>query len=139
VPTADLHVSRHHPLAQDPRTGDYLAYHKRHWDYRGFNRRTVWLSRSRDFQTWSEPSSSSRPMRRTTVGERSETADGGLRHEPSCRMRPVSSFPTMFRLTRLIPEKELKPEQSGADGHIDVQLVTSPDGENWHRTTPAPW
>src|SRR5690606_13694925 len=42
-------------LAQDPASGEYLAYHKRPATIRGFPRRVVWLSRSRDFQTWSEP------------------------------------------------------------------------------------
>ncbi|MEJ1973035.1 MAG: hypothetical protein WDM96_11425 [Lacunisphaera sp.] len=42
-------------LAQDPRTGEYLAYHKRPHTERGYYRRAVWLSRSMDFQHWSEP------------------------------------------------------------------------------------
>ncbi len=124
-------------LAQDPQSGDYLAYHKRHWNHRGFNRRTVWLSRSHDFLAWSEPHMvfapdeeddawASGPPQRTEVYNMAVLphASGFL------------GFPTMFRLTRLIDPKSAKPQQSPADGSINVQLVTSIDGESWQRTRP---
>ena len=42
-------------LCQDPVTGEFLAYHKRPAVIRGVGRRVVWLSRSRDLQSWSTP------------------------------------------------------------------------------------
>ena len=124
-------------LAQDPRTGDYLAYHKRHWNHRGFNRRLVWLSRSRDFQTWSEPK-----LVFTPDAEDDAWANGPQQRTEVYNMTVLPhaagflGFPTMFRVTSIMKEKDVKPEQSPTDGHIDVQLVTSADGENWQRTAP---
>ena len=124
-------------LAQDPRTGDYLAYHKRHWNHRGFNRRIVWLSRSHDFQTWSEPKLVFAPDAEDDVwanGPQQRTEVYNMTVLPHAS--GFLGFPTMFRVTSIKKEKDVKPEQSPADGHIDVQLVTSADGENWQRTTP---
>ena len=42
-------------LTQHPQTGEYLAYHKQHTEIRGFRRRLIYLSRSLDFQEWTEP------------------------------------------------------------------------------------
>ena len=55
-------------LTRDPATGDYLAYHKRMATVRGLGRRVVWLSRSRDFQAWTEDDAwAIRPGERTKV------------------------------------------------------------------------
>jgi hypothetical protein len=124
-------------LAQDPRTGDYLAYHKRHWDWRGLNRRTVWLSRSRDFQTWSEPKLVFAPDAEDDTwarGPKQRTEVYNMTVLPHAA--GFLGLPTMFRVTDIIPARSVQPEQSPADGPIHVQLVTSTDGENWQRTSP---
>jgi hypothetical protein len=124
-------------LAQDPRSGDYLAYHKRHWDHRGFNRRTVWLSRSHDFQTWGEPHFVFAPDEEddawaTMPPQRTEVYNMAVLTHASGFL----GFPTMFRVTNLIDKETVKPQQSPVDGSINVQLVTSTDGEAWQRTSP---
>ena len=124
-------------LTQDSRSGDYLAYHKRHWNHRGFNRRTVWLSRSHDFQTWSEPHMVFAPDEEddawaTSPPQRTEVYNMAVLPHASGFL----GFPTMFRVTNLIDAKTVKPQQSSTDGSINVQLVTSIDGEAWQRTSP---
>ncbi|RBP40477.1 hypothetical protein DES53_108184 [Roseimicrobium gellanilyticum] len=132
-------------LAQDPITGEYLAYHRLHATLRGTSRRTVWLSRSKDFATWSKAELTfapdeiddawvTEPKQRTEVNNMSV-----LTHAAG-----YLGFPTIFRVTA--PDrKNLSPEgkpipfpkgQSPTDGYIDVQLITSADGLHWQRTEP---
>jgi hypothetical protein len=125
-------------LTRDPMTGDYLAFHRRPTEVRGFTRRVVWLSRSPDFKKWSEPEMvfapdaeddawTAEPLQRTEVNNLSvfPHAAGFL------------GLPTIFRV--LIPERRkstLGPGQSPTDGTIEVQLITSADGRAWQRTEP---
>ncbi|MCX6910143.1 MAG: hypothetical protein NTY01_19160 [Verrucomicrobia bacterium] len=125
-------------LSQDHATGEYLAFHKRPAKVRGFGRRVVWLSRSRDFQTWTGPELvfapdaeddawAKRPNERTEVYNMSvfPHAVGFI------------GLPTIFRVTVAgRPKSELTPGQSPDDGPIDVQLATSADGRTWRRTQP---
>lgn len=124
-------------LAQDPATGEYLAYHKRMTLIRGFRRRVVWLSRSHDFQTWTRPELVfapdavddawvSRPVERTEIYNMSvyPHAAGYI------------ALPTVFHVTAERPRAEVQPEQSPVDGPIDVQLATSADGSHWSRSEP---
>ena len=123
-------------LAQDPHTGDYLAFHKRHWNHRGFNRRTVWLARSRDFQNWSEQELVFAPDETddawaTQPGQRTEIYNMSvLPHAAG-----FIGFPTIFRVTDA-NRKNMGKDQSPDDGPINVQLATSPDGRAWSRTEP---
>ncbi len=121
-------------LARDPRSGDYLAYHKRPATVRGFPRRVVWLARSPDMQTWSEPELvfapdeiddawTSAPEERTEVYNMSVYPHAG----------GFIGLPTIFRVTRQLPREQVAPGQSPVDGPIDVELATSPDGRAWHR------
>lgn len=122
-------------LTQDPQTGDYLAYHRRPTEVRG---RTVSLSRSHDFKTWSEPELVFAP----------DAEDDAWSKDPDERMEVnnMSVFPhaagfiglpTMFRvLGKNRKPSEVTPGQSPTDGIVDVQLVTSEDGRKWQRTTP---
>ncbi len=125
-------------LAQDPATGEYLAYHKRPATVRGFGRRVVWLARSRDFQTWTEPELVFAP----------DAADDAWAAAPQQRTEVYNmsvfphaagfiGLPTMFRVTAARrPKAGLTPGQSPDDGPIEVQLATSPDGRAWQRTEP---
>jgi hypothetical protein len=123
-------------LAQDPRSGDYLAFHKRHWNHRGFNRRTVWLARSRDFLSWNEPEPVFAPDAEddawaTLPGQRTEVYNMSvLPHAAG-----FIGLPTLFRVTAA-NRPDMKPNQSPDDGPIDVQLATSADGHVWSRTAP---
>jgi hypothetical protein len=124
-------------LTQHPVTGEYFAYHKRPAEVRGFGRRVVWLSRSRDFQQWSEPelvfapdefddSWVARPRERMEIYNMSvyPHAAGFL------------GLPAMFRVMRETPRDKTGPGQSPVDGPIDIQLVTSSDGRTWQRRLP---
>lgn len=120
-------------LAQDPRTGEYLAYHKRP-DPKG---RSVWLARSRDFIVWSEPERVfgadesddawvAAPDQRTEVYNMSVLSHAG----------GFLGFPAMFRRMRVLAKNEVAAEQSSHDGPLDIQLATSADGRAWRRTVP---
>lgn len=124
-------------LSQDARTGEYLAYHKRPAEVRGFPRRVVWLSRSTDLQNWSEPEMvftadeiddtwTAKPDERTEVYDMSvfPHAAGFI------------GLPAIFRVMKVISKESAGPGQSPHDGPIDIQLATSRDGRTWQRTWP---
>lgn len=125
-------------LTQDPVTGEYLAYHKCPAKVRGFGRRVVWLSRSRDFQTWTEPELVFVPDEeddRWASGPDQRTEVYNMSVYPHAA--GFIGLPTMFRVTAARrPKSELTPNQSPDDGPIDVQLATSADGRTWQRTQP---
>jgi len=124
-------------LAQDPGTGEYLAYHKRPAEVRGFNRRVVWLSRSRDFLKWGEPELVlapdefddewvSRPRERTEIYDMSVYPHAA----------GFVGLPAILRVQQERPRATLAPGQSPLDGPLDIQLATSIDGTHWRRATP---
>lgn len=124
-------------LAQDPVSGAYLAFHKRYTQVRGFGRRVVWLARSRDFQEWSEPELVFAP------DEKDDTWASGPEQRTEVYNMSVYphaagfiGLPTMFRVTKRIPQSEVTSGQSPDDGPIDVQLATSADARTWQRTEP---
>ncbi len=122
-------------LAQDPDTGEYLAFHKRQFDKRTRPvARQVFLSVSKDMQHWSEPQLVMNPDE--TDHAETRKLKGGMHAE----FYNLSAFPyagqwlglvTVFRRTGPPPVKG--PGQSGDDGPIDVQLVHSRDGRQWQR------
>lgn len=124
-------------LTQDPRTGEYLVFHKRPAVVRGFPRRVVWLSRSRDFRTWSEPELVFAPDAvddewATRRGERTEVYNMAVIPHAT----GFIGFPTIFRMMAETPRDQVLPGQSPLNGPIDVQMVTSRDGRTWQRTWP---
>jgi hypothetical protein len=123
-------------LSQDPFTGEYLAFHKKPATVRGHPRRVVWLSRSADMQTWSEPQLvfapdvhddawTRAPHERTEVYNMSVYPHAG----------GFVGLPTIFRVTKERSRDAIAPGQSPVDGPIDVELATSVDGRTWHRTS----
>ena len=125
-------------LTQDPLNGEYLAYHKRPATIRSIDRRrTVWLSRSTDFQEWSDPELVFAPDEQDDVwasepNQRTEVYNMSVYPHAA----GFIGLPTMFRLIKRIPKSEVTPGQSPDDGPIDVQLATSADGRTWQRTVP---
>lgn len=119
-------------LAQDAATGEFLLYHKRP-DPRG---RNVWLTRSPDFKTWSEPecvlTADEFDNAWATAPQRTEIYDMSVFSHAG----GFIGFPAVFRVQRQRPKTEIVAEQSGHDGPIDIQLATSADGRDWKRTTP---
>lgn len=120
-------------LAYDANTGEYLAFHKRTEAHLGQKRRLVFLSASRDLETWSEP---------TLVMAPDETDDAQVAREGgvNAQFYNMSVFPyggqylglvTLFHLMHIAETSG--PEQSKHDGPIDVQLVHSRDGRAWSR------
>ena len=130
-------------MAQNPYTGEYLVYHKvlAPLDQRYEERRIVWVSRSTDFEHWSKPQIALAP---------DEIDDEGWIDSPDQRTdiydMPVFShaggfigFPTVFRISSRYPFGPGAKFQADSrhfmdDGFIDVQLATSADGVEWHRT-----
>lgn len=124
-------------LTQDPNTGEYLAYHKRPAVVRGFDRRVVWLSRSRDFTTWSEPQLVFAPDEADddwsrNAGERSEVYDMAVFPHAAGYV----GLPVMFQMMELRPREKMGAGQSPWSGPLDVQLATSTDGTHWRRSMP---
>lgn len=123
-----------HTLAQDPVTGEYLLYHKRDRNDRGRIRRTVFVSRSSDFVKWSSPK-----LAVKTDDEDDAWAKGEDEHTQVYSMSVFPhaggfvGLPAFFRVTEVGNRTAGK---SGHDGPLDVQMVTSPDGDTWSRTTP---
>jgi len=120
-------------LAQDPRTGECLAFHKRSHEHRGHVRRLVYLATSKDMQTWSEARLAMAP---DAIDDAQTIAEGGQWSQ----FYNMSVFPyggqflglvTHFRFAKRLTDTT--PGQSPDDGPIDVQLVHSRDGRNWRR------
>ncbi|WP_236973592.1 hypothetical protein [Membranihabitans maritimus] len=120
-------------LAQDPETGEYLAFHKNknRPDEKG---RKVFLSVSKNMQDWTKPVLVMEADK--TDHLRAQLLDGGTHAE----IYNMSAFPyagqwlgliTVFHRTGA--PKVKGPGQSGHDGPIHVQLVHSRDGRNWKR------
>jgi hypothetical protein len=122
-------------LTRDPATGDYLAFHRRPSKVPG---RNVSLSRSHDFQTWSEPELVFAPDAQDhawTKNPDERTEVNNLAVFPHAA--GFIGLPTMFRvLGKDRQPSELSRGQSPTDGIIDVQLITSEDGRTWQRTVP---
>ncbi|MBI5769928.1 MAG: hypothetical protein HZA93_19285 [Verrucomicrobia bacterium] len=122
-------------MTQDPRSGEFLAYFKKP-DTR-VPGRLVWLTRSRDFRTWSAPKLvfhadaednrwATNPDQRTEVYDMTVLPHAG----------GFVGLPAMFRVvSRTDKSVKLPAGQSGHDGPIDIQLATSTDGERWQRPT----
>jgi hypothetical protein len=123
-------------LTQDPQTGEFMAFFKKKSnDAPG---RVVWLTRSRDFVKWSEPK-----LVFHADEEDNRWAKGPAQGTEVYNMSVVPhatgflGFPTIFRVMERLPAQvKLGNAQSRYNGPIDVQLVTSTDGEHWARTTP---
>lgn len=121
-------------LAQDPFTGEYLAYHRRPSASKG---RCVWLSRSADFQTWSKPefvfggdAEDNAWVR--NPGERTEVNNLSVFPHAAGFL----GMPTIFHVLANREASQVAPGQSGTDGIVDVQLITSADGTRWQRSQP---
>ncbi len=119
-------------LAQDPRTGEYLAFHKSGAKIRGYPRRLVGLAVSKDFQTWSRLGLVLVPDEKDDAWAKQE----GQRTE----FYDMSAFPyggqflglaAVFRKT--LRRAKAARHQSRDDGPIHAELVHSRDGRTWHR------
>jgi hypothetical protein len=132
-----VHSSDNITLTRDPFSGDYLAYLRpKQPVIRGYPRRVVALSRSRDFITWSKPELVFAPDEQddawaTSPGQRTEVNNMSVFPHAAGFL----GFPTIFRVTATDrPAAELGHGQSSTDGTLDVQLITSTDGRAWQRT-----
>ena len=119
-------------LCHDSARGEYLAFHKRPGNHRGFSRRMVYLATSRDFRTWSQPELVLAP----------DEQDDAWAKEPQQRTEfyNLSAFKHGDQFLGLVTvfknrtqSARRKGDQSPHDGPIDVQLVCSRDGRQWHR------
>lgn len=123
-------------LTQDPRTGEFMAFFKKKSD--DVPGRVVWLTRSRDFVTWSEPKlvfHADEEDNRWAQGPGQRTEVYNMSVVPHAT--GFVGFPTIFRVMERLPAQvKVGSGQSRDNGPIDVQLVTSTDGERWSRTTP---
>lgn len=120
-------------LAQDPETGEYLAFHKLHSNHRGHNRRLVYLSTSTDMQTWSGRKLVMAP---DAIDDAQAVAEGyrwGEFYNMSVFLYGGQYLGLVTSFHYRPGRKDVAPGQSGADGPINVQLTCSRDGRNWKR------
>ena len=120
-------------LAQNPETGEYLFFHKHSHEYLGEERRLVYLSTSMDMVNWSTPELVMAP---DAFDDSQTQAEGGLYSQ----FYNMSAFNQGGQFLGLVTHfhymgapEETGPGQSGSDGPIDVQIVSSRDGYNWDR------
>jgi hypothetical protein len=127
-------------MTRNPATGEYLVFHKQPAEVRGFKRRSIWLTTSRDFVTWSKPQV-------VLVPDEKDDEWARLPGQHT-ELYVMSAFPyagrllglvSMFRLEQRRDRASTKPfspsqRPSGDDGPIDIQLVISDDGRKWART-----
>ena len=122
-------------MSQNPYTGEYLVYHKHEVTDNGRWRRTVFLTRSKDFDTWSEP---------VRVFGADEADDGAWVDDPTqftdiYNMSVIPhaggfiGIPSIFRMSMLRRNPDKSLAQSAHDGPLYLAFASSPDGVNWMR------
>ena len=121
-------------LTQHPDTGEYLAYHKQYTEVRGFPRRLIYLSRSWDFQDWTEPQLVLAP---------DEIDDlWAIGPDQRTEFYIMSVFPwggiflglvAVLQVTRIHGQVRRDLWQSPVDGPCATELVYSHDGVRWCR------
>ena len=120
-------------FAQNPVSGEYLAFYKNTKDPRSFGRQ-VFLSASEDMQTWSYPELA---MATDEIDhEEARKLEGGT-HAEFYNMSAFyygNQWLGMVTRFRCIGEPlENGKARAGQKGIIDVQLVHSRDGKKWQR------
>ncbi len=121
-------------MAQNPLTGEYLAFHKRVHQVGRFRRRTVWLAKSTDFRAWSTPELVLEPDSQDDTwvletDQRTEIYDMSVFPHAT----GLLGLPVFLRIEKAVPSSSVPPWQSPHDGPLDVQFATSVDGRAWRR------
>ena len=122
-------------MSQNPFTGEYLVYHKHEVMDNGCKRRTVFLTKSRDFIRWSEP------VRAFGADEADDGAwiDNPTQFTDIYSMSVIGyaggfiAFPSFFRLDRYIKNADKSRYMSAHDGPLYLGFAVSPDGEHWRQ------
>ena len=120
-------------MSQNPFTGEYLVYHKHEVMDNGCKRRTVFLTKSKDFINWSDP---------VRAFGADETDDGAWIDNPTqftdiYTMSVVGyaggfiGIPSFFRMERYIKDVDKSRYMSAHDGPLYLGFAVSPDGEHW--------
>jgi hypothetical protein len=133
-------------LTQNPITGEYLAYIKLPAEVNGIYCRVVWLSRSMDFKTWSEPELVFAPDKIDN--------DWTLKPDERTEIYLMSVFPhaagfiglpaMFYHMPQVLDGSKTAnggelSSRGGAvpqTGPMDIQLVSSSDGRKWKRSSP---
>lgn len=133
---------------RDRRTGQYVALPKMMTPIFGRQRRSIYLSSSRDFRHWSKPEPAFFADRRDDLGSlarlervrsllsfpdnfnvmRTEYYGSGAYVAESC----VVGFPWVFTISANVPKR------GNQEGPIEVQLAVSRDLETWSRPFRTP-
>lgn len=122
-------------MSQNPFTGEYLVYHKHEVMDNGCKRRTVFLTKSRDFIRWSEP------VRAFGADEADDGAwiDNPTQFTDIYSMSVIGyaggfiAFPSFFRMDRYIKNADKSRYMSAHDGPLYLGFAVSPDGEHWRQ------
>ncbi|MPY87451.1 MAG: hypothetical protein GEU99_05980 [Luteitalea sp.] len=123
-------------LARDPRTAEYVAFHRRWGEaVNDRKRRLIAVATSRDFQTWSGPDTIFRPDK--TDDAWIQRAGQWTELYNMTGFGYGEQFLGLLSVFKVVKFTKLK-AVSGAnvspwDGPIDVQLVHSRNGRDWER------
>jgi len=127
-------------LSQDPKTGEYLAFHKRQGDPRVVGIRQVFLSVSKDMENWSEPQPvvvadeiDNRAARKLKGGIYSEFYNESAFPYAGQWLGFVTHFRRVDPPSALFGNDAVDGRRRSNTGIIDVQLVHSRDGRHWLR------
>jgi hypothetical protein len=140
TPTPAIKGSDNVTLTRDPCTGEYLSFHRQTKRVANHGRRSVFLSRSVDFKTWSKPVAALVP---DAQDDRQWVSDPRTQRTEFYNMTaaPYRShylgFLTVGRFEPT-PGGVQTANQSGTDGPIHVELVHSRDGSTWNRLDERP-
>ncbi|MBL9216018.1 MAG: hypothetical protein JNG83_11125 [Opitutaceae bacterium] len=124
-------------LTQNPETGEFLVFHKRPQQVRGFDRRVVWLSRSPDFRRWSPPELVLAPDEADDLWVRRPQERTEIHSMPVFpHAGGYLGLPTVMRVEYELPPGTAGRGQSPTAGSVHVELASSPDGRRWERAWP---
>ena len=122
-------------MSQNPINGEYLVYHKHEVEDGGYYRRTVFLTRSRDFVNWTEPI--------RVFG--ADAVDDAMWRENPTQVTDVYLFsvighaggfiglPSIFRMEKYISNPDKTKGQSPQDGPLYLAFASSRNGIDWMR------
>lgn len=121
-------------MIQDPQTGEYMAFHRLMVKVGRFERRSVFLSTSSDFKTWSEPQLVIAP---DTRDDEAWVTDATKERTEFYNMTAApyeSQYVGFVTVCHFQPTPRVTTaNQSSTDGPIYVELTYSHEGRDWHR------
>lgn len=127
-------------LTRDPASGEYMSFHRQGRRVGNHVRRSIFLSRSDDFESWSKPVPVLVPDERDDQAWVTDPKSQRTEFYNMTAARYRSQFLGFLTVCRFEPTSGgvRTPNQSGTDGPIFVELTYSHDGSHWKRLADRP-